>query len=510
MSLQAQSLEAQVDIMQLRKLQMAQMAIASLYVDSVNQEKLVEDAIRGMLDKLDPHSEYSSAEETKKLTEPLNGNFEGIGVQFNMLDDTLVVIQTIHKGPSEKVGIRSGDRIVMVNGVAIAGVQMPRDSIVSRLRGPKGTHANLKVVRRGVVEPLLFDVVRDKIPLNTLDAAYMLTPTVGYIRLESFGNTTGTETRDAIKNLKKKGMKDLVLDLQDNGGGYLGAAVEVAEQFLHGGDKVVYTQGRTDEPHYLFASAGGLFREGRLVVLVDELTASAAEIVSGAVQDYDRGTIVGRRTFGKGLVQRPIPMPDNSMIRLTVAHYYTPSGRCIQKPYVKGKKTEYGQDIEERYKHGELICKDSIRLDSANVFYTLNEGRKVYGGGGIMPDVFVPLDTATYSKYYIGLRRINAFNDVALKYTDSHRAALLKQYAKSDDFIARYQVPAALLDEVEKLGADKKVVPADESDRLKTRSDVEFMLKALILYDLFDRSAYFQFVNQRSDVLKRALELLQP
>lgn len=385
---------------------------------------------------------------------------------------------------------------------------MARDSIVSRLRGPKGTHAVLKVVRRGVSEPIVFDVVRDKIPLNTLDAAYMLRPGVGYIRLESFGASTGDEVRTALRKLKKDGMRDLVLDLQDNGGGYLGAAVEVASEFLKGGDLVVYTKGRAAEPQNFYANAGGLFREGRLIVLVDELTASAAEIVSGAIQDYDRGRIVGRRTFGKGLVQRPIPLPDDSMVRLTTAHYYTPSGRCIQKPYEKGKKEEYGQDIEERYKHGELLNRDSIHLDSAQVFYTLVERRQVFGGGGIMPDVFVPLDTTTYSKYFIALRRVNAFNEVSLKYTDNNRSRLLKTYPTAAEFIAGFEVPDALVEEAETFGHDKKVEPADEAERERTLDDVRFFLKGLILYDLFDRSAYFQFFNQRSDVVKKALELL--
>ena len=309
-----------VDIDLLRKLQYAQLAITNLYVDSVDQNKLVEDAIVGMLEKLDPHSSYTNAQETKKLNEPLEGNFEGIGVQFNILEDTLVVIQPTAKGPSEKAGILAGDRIVSVDGQPIAGVKMDRDSIMNRLRGPKGTKVDLGVVRRGVKDQLTFRVTRDKIPVNTVDAVYMIAPRVGYIRLERFGATSGEEVHNAIKRLQGEGMKILILDLCLNGGGYLGAAAEVASEFLEANQLVVYTEGRQAPKQELKAEPGGLFREGQLIVLVDEYTASAAEIVSGAVQDHDRGLIVGRRTFGKGLVQRPIDMPDGSMIRLTVSH----------------------------------------------------------------------------------------------------------------------------------------------------------------------------------------------
>ena len=310
-----------IDVNQLRKLQMVHVAVTELYVDTVNQGKLTEAAIRGILNSLDPHSSYSDAKETKAINEPLQGNFEGIGVQFNMLEDTLVVIQTIRKGPSEKVGILAGDRIVKVNDQIIAGVKMERDSIMRVLRGPKGTVVKLGIIRRGVPDMIWFNVTRDKIPMNTLDAAYIIRPGVGYIHLDRFGATSGAEVKEAIEKLKGQGMKDLIFDLESNGGGYLGAAVEVANQFLNAGDLIVYTEGRATPKEQLKAEGGGLFRKGKLIVLVDEFTASAAEIVSGAVQDYDRGTIVGRRTFGKGLVQRPIPLLDGSMIRLTVAHY---------------------------------------------------------------------------------------------------------------------------------------------------------------------------------------------
>lgn len=501
--------EMDLDVEQLRKLQIAYMAIANLYVDTVDQKKMVEDAIQGVLEKLDPHSSYTNAEETKKMNEPLEGNFEGIGVQFNILDDTLVVVQPTSKGPSEKAGILAGDRIVTVDGKPIAGVKMSRDSIMKKLRGPKGTKVDLGIVRHGVKEILPFCITRDKIPVNTLDAAYMIAPGIGYIYLERFGATSGEEVHQAIEKLKKEGMKSLIFDLQMNGGGYLGAAGKVAGEFLEPGSLVVYTEGRRANRSFLKVDHEGLFRDGKIVVLVDEYSASAAEIVAGAIQDHDRGIIVGRRTFGKGLVQRPIDLPDGSMIRLTVSHYYTPSGRCIQKPYVKGKKQDYNKDLLNRLNHGELTSIDSIHLDSAKVFKTLVKGRTVYGGGGIMPDVFVPLDTTAYTNYYRSINRNNIISEVTLKYVDTHRAELLEDYKKFDKYARSYEVPNSLVEEIEKKAKEKKIEPKDEEERAKTIDDLRFMLKALIAYNLWDRSQYFYFINQRSDIVKKALEVLQ-
>ena len=335
------------------KLQYAEMAINNLYVDSVNEEKLVEDAIRGMLKELDPHSSYSTPQEVKALNEPLQGNFDGIGVQFNMIDDTLLVIQPTTKGPSEKVGILAGDRIITVNDTSIAGVKMPRNEIMKRLRGPRGTKVKLGIKRRSVAETLFFTVTRDKIPVKSIDAVYMIRPGVGYIRIENFGATTYTEFMAGLATLQEQGMESLILDLQENGGGYLEAAVRIANEFLEDNDLIVYTEGNKQKRRDYLADGSGSLKKGRVVVLVNEFSASAAEIVTGAIQDQDRGIVVGRRSFGKGLVQRPIDLPDESMIRLTVAHYYTPSGRCIQKPYKKGELKEYEQDFENRLKHGD-------------------------------------------------------------------------------------------------------------------------------------------------------------
>ena len=506
---QSRSSISDVDVTQVRKLQMAQLAITQLYVDSVNQKKVVEDAIRGMLDKLDPHSAYSDPEETKKMSEPLEGNFEGIGIQFNILSDTLVVVQTIKKGPSEKVGIVNGDRIVSVDGRAIAGVKMRQDSIVKLLRGPKGSRVRLGIVRRGVKEVLYFVVVRDKIPMNTVEATYMIAPEGGYIRFDRVGATTGEEIRKALQTLKKQGMKDLILDLQGNGGGYLGAAVDVAGQFLRPGSLVVYTQGRNQPKQVLNSEGGGLFRQGRIIVLVDEYSASAAEIVTGALQDHDRALVVGRRTFGKGLVQRPIDLPDGSMIRLTTSHYYTPSGRCIQKPYEKGKKDEYAQDLEQRYTHGELLHKDSIRLDSSQVFHTLVDNRVVYGGGGVMPDVFVPLDTAQITKFHAALRRNNLITETTLRYIDNHRKELRQQYKTFEQFERNFVVPKSLIDEILEAAKAKKITPKDDKELANTIEDLRFSLKSMFINGLYESSDFYHFVNQRNNIVQQELNQLR-
>lgn len=493
----------------IRKLQIAEMAINNLYVDSVDEKKLVEDAIRGMLEKLDPHSSYSDPEEVKALTEPLQGNFEGIGVQFNMVDDTLLVIQPVSKGPSEKVGIMAGDRIVSVNDTAIAGVKMSREEIMRRLRGPKGTKVNLGIVRRGVAETLKFTVKRDKIPVKSVDAVYMIRPGIGYIRIGNFGATTYDEFMQGLQQLKSQGMTDLVLDLQDNGGGYLEAAVKIANEFLERKGLIVYMEGRQAPRADYNAQGNGSMRQGRVFVLVNEFTASAAEIVSGAIQDHDRGTIIGRRTFGKGLVQRPIPLPDNSMIRLTIAHYYTPSGRCIQKPYTKGDREDYALDFEKRLKHGELTNRDSIHFADSLKFYTLKKHRPVYGGGGIMPDVFVPLDTLQYTKFHRQLVLKGIVINTDLRYIDNHRDQLKSLFPTFESFRDGFQVPQQLVDDVLKEGEKQNVKPKDDDELQKTLPYLKTQLKALIARDLFDMSEYFQIINETSDIVNKAIELTQ-
>lgn len=493
----------------MRKLQIAEMAITNLYVDSVDEKKLVEDGIRGMIEKLDPHSSYSTAKETKQMNEPLQGSFEGIGVQFNMVQDTLLVIQPIVNGPSERVGILAGDRIVSVNDTAIAGVKMSKEDIMKWLRGVKGSKVKLGIVRRGIAGTLKFTVIRDKIPVKTLDAAYMIRPQVGYIRIGNFGLTTYNEFMDAVEGLKVLGMKDLILDLQENGGGYLMAAVQIANEFLHHDDLIVYTQGRRVPRQDYRADGKGKLVDGKVLVLINEYSASAAEIVTGAIQDQDRGEVVGRRSFGKGLVQRPIDFADGSMIRLTIAHYYTPSGRCIQKPYKKGEALDYAMDIEKRFKHGELYSADSIHFADSLKYKTLRKQRIVYGGGGIMPDYFVPLDTTLYTQFHRQLAARSYIINANLKYIDNNRKQLKKQFATFGDFNARYEVPQSFVDDVLQMAAKDKIKPKDDKELQATLPQLRRQLKALVARDLWDMSEYFQVINETNPIVEKAVELMK-
>ena len=475
----------------LRKLQMAEFAINRLYVDTVNENQLVEHAIIGMLEHLDPHSTYTDPEETQAMSQPLEGNFEGIGIQFQMIEDTLLVIQPVSGGPSEKAGILAGDRITAVNDTAIAGVKMSTEDIMKRLRGPKGSEVHLTIVRRNVGDPLPFTVKRDKIPIYSLDAAYLIQPGTGYIRINRFGATTPDEFADALKRLQRQGMRDLILDLQGNGGGYLNAAIDLANEFLKQKDLIVYTQGRAERQNNFHAKGSGRFQEGRLVVLVDEFSASASEIVSGAIQDHDRGVIVGRRTFGKGLVQRPIPLPDGSMIRLTVSRYYTPAGRCIQKPYEAGQgedmMEQYNRDLLERYNHGELMHADSIHFPDSLKHQTLRLARTVYGGGGIMPDIFVPVDTARYTDYHRNLVARGIVIRSTTGYIENHRQELKQRYPDFDTFNRDFQIDDAFLADMRAL-ADKEKVEFHEAQYTRSLPLIKTQLKALIARDLHRRN----------------------
>ena len=490
----------------LRKLNLAQFAIANLYVDETDEGKLVESAIIGMLEELDPHSTYSNAEEVKKMNEPLQGNFDGIGIQFNMAEDTLFVIQPVSGGPSEKVGIRAGDRITHVNDTLIAGVKMTTDDITRRLKGPKGTKVNVKVVRKGVDELLSFTIERDKIPVYSLDASYMMTPKIGYIKINRFGATTHEEFMDALASLKGQGLQDLILDLQGNGGGYLNAAIDIANEFLGSGELIVYTEGRRNPRREFFAKGDGKHQNGKLVVLVDEFSASASEIVAGAVQDWDRGLVVGRRSFGKGLVQRPIDLPDGSMIRLTVARYYTPAGRCIQKPYESIE--QYNADLIARYNRGEMMSADSIHFPDSLKCTTLKKGRTVYGGGGIMPDYFVPVDTTLFTKYHSQLSNKGVLLKVHFQLIDAHREEWTKKYADyavfSREFDLDDKMMQQLIDEGEKEG-----VKFDEEQYRKSEPLIKLQLKALIARDLWDMNEYYHTINVVNESVKKALELLE-
>ena len=450
----------------LRKLQMAEFAITNLYVDKVDEDKLVEEAIIKMLAQLDPHSTYNNAEEVKKMNEPLQGNFEGIGVQFQMIEDTLLVIQPVSNGPSEKVGILAGDRIVAVNDSAIAGVKMSTEDIMSRLRGP----------------------------------------------------TTAEEFAEALKSLQKKGMKDLILDLQGNGGGYLNAAIDLANEFLKQKELIVYTEGRAARRSDFFAKGTGNFKNGRLIILVDEYSASASEIVTGAIQDWDRGVVVGRRTFGKGLVQRPIDLPDGSMIRLTIARYYTPSGRCIQKPYdstanLDGRLTgensqdKYNQELIDRFNHGEMIHADSIHFADSLKAQTKRMGRTVYGGGGIMPDFFVPIDTTQYTDYHRNLVAKGVVIKATTGYIEKHRKELQNKYKKFEAFNEKFEIDDNFLAEIRTL-ADKEKIKFDEKQYNQSLPLIKTQLKALIARDLWDMNEYFQVMNSTNQSVQQALKVL--
>ena len=493
----------------LRKLYMATVMTSTRYVDSVNVNELAEAAIRGMLDKLDPHSTYTNAKETKQFNESMQGSFEGIGVQFNMLEDTLLVIQTISKGPSEKAGLVAGDRIISVNDTAIAGVKMKQEEIMSRLRGPKGSIARLGIKRQDVKETLFFNVKRDKIPVHTLDAAYMVTPPIGLIRFSQFGQTTYTEVTEAIEKLKGQGMKSLILDLQQNGGGLLNIAADLASEFLPQGDTIVYTKGRA-VPQQMFRSRGGThFQQGKLVVLVDEYSASASEILAGAIQDNDRGWVVGRRSFGKGLVQVPIELPDRSMIKLTVSRYYTPSGRSIQKPYTKGDRKSYAMDAITRYNNGELTNADSIHFPDSLRYYTRKQHRVVYGGGGIMPDQFVPLDTTRFTPLYRKISARGLIVQANLRFLDKNRKQLAKQWKRFDEFKARFEMPEETLDAVLAEAEEKEMKPKDEEERQQTRSQLARTLKALAARDLWDMSEYFAIIYEDDPVVLKAVEMIE-
>ncbi|WP_294627056.1 S41 family peptidase [uncultured Bacteroides sp.] len=489
----------------MRKLQMAEFAISKLYVDKVDENKLVEEAIIKMLAQLDPHSTYSDAEEVKKINEPLQGNFEGIGVQFQMIEDTLLVVQPVSNGPSEKVGILAGDRIVAVNDSAIAGVKMSTEEIMKRLRGPKGSKVDLKIVRRGVQDPLVFTVKRDKIPILSLDAAYMIQPKTGYIRINRFGATTAEEFKKAMKELQRQGMKEMILDLQGNGGGYLNAAIDLANEFLGQKELIVYTEGRAAKRSEFYAKGNGEFRNGRLIVLVDEYTASASEIVSGAVQDWDRGIIVGRRSFGKGLVQRPINLPDGSMIRLTISRYYTPAGRCIQKPY--DSTTDYNQDLIERFNRGELMNADSIHFPDSLKVQTKKLSRIVYGGGGIMPDYFVPIDTTLYTDYHRHLVAKGVIIKFTMKFIESHRKELNSKYKKFEPFDEKFAIDDNMMATLREMG-DKEGVKFNEEQYRKSLPLIKTQLKALIARDLWDMNEYFRVMNTTNESVLKALEIL--
>ena len=482
--------------------------IDQMYVDSVDDEKLVDKAIVSMLEELDPHSIYIPKEDLEEVNEPLKGNFEGIGIQFNIVRDTIYVVDAIAGGPSERLGIRSGDRLVSIDKENVAGVGFKNADVMKRLRGKKGTKVEVGILRRSEREVLDFTITRDKIPIYSVEASYMATPTVGYVKVSRFSATTTKELRDKLDELKHDGMTDLILDLQGNGGGYLRTAIEMADEFLGDRKLVVYTQGRTSQREDTYSTPEGRFENGRLVLLVDEGSASASEIVSGAIQDWDRGLVIGRRTFGKGLVQRPVMLPDGSAVRLTVSRYHTPSGRCIQKSYEDGLEA-YQRERTERLTRGELTSADSIHMKDTVRYFTMNK-RVVYGGGGIMPDIFVPIDTSMSSDYFGQLVRKGSLNTFTLEYVDAHRSELLAKYPDVSTFQESFDGNDALVEGLIAQGT-KDGVKQDLEGLERSRPLVVLRMKALIARDLWDTSAYWQVINPDNPVdasYRKALQAL--
>lgn len=480
--------------------------VSAYYVDSVDAKRLVEQAIIGLFQDLDPHTIYIPKEELEEMNAPLNSNFEGIGIRFQIMDDTIMVVNPIPGGPSEKLGIRAGDKIVMVDGELVAGTGISNTGVRDRLLGDKGTIVKVGIYRKGEKDLLYFTITRDKIPIYSVDAYYMAAPGIGYIKLNNFAAETMNEFRDALHELKEQGMVSLILDLQGNGGGYLSTAIDLADEFLADDELIVYTEGRAFPKKETNATSRGGFESGKLVVLIDESSASASEIVSGAVQDWDRGLIVGRRSFGKGLVQKPLMLPDGSAIRLTTSRYYTPTGRCIQKPYEDGKDA-YIMEKYDRMESGELTSLDSIDFPDSLMFETLVNGRTVYGGGGIMPDVFVPLDTTRTSDYYVDLWSKGVFNTFCLEYVDENRTALSEAYPDFAAFNANFNTSDIW--EQFLSAAEESEVEFDQDGYDLSADLINLRIKATIAQNIWGTPQFYEVMNQANDIFLKALEVLQ-
>ena len=491
----------------IQKFGTAMQIIEYAYVDSTDQSDLVETAIVEMLKELDPHSAYISKEDIEKVNEPLEGSFEGIGVTFQLFNDTILVVAPVVGGPSDKLGIMAGDKIIKIDGVDAFGDKVDNKYVMDRLRGKKGTKVDVAIKRAGVNKMIDFTITRDKIPLNSIDATYMVSPDVGYIKLTRFSKTSMDEFHESVAELKKNGMKDMILDLRGNSGGYLNVAVDLSDQFLSSGKLIVYTEGLRSAKQDFSATSMGDFEEGRVIILINEGSASASEIVSGAVQDWDRGLVLGRRSFGKGLVQRPFPLPDGSVIRLTTARYHTPTGRCIQRPYEDGVD-EYYKELRHRLDNGELVNQDSIKFPDSLKYYTPG-GRIVYGGGGVMPDVFVPIDSTRFSEYYTDLVRKGVFNNFTMTYIDKNRTWLLEEFDDLDAFKKGFTVSDEMYSTFLDKAMEEKVERNEEDKFYYPDEDIKIQIKALIARNLWDTNAYFEVINELDDELMQAVDLLK-
>ncbi len=480
--------------------------IHNMYVDSVQTEELLEDAFVGMLEELDPHSVYIPKKEVEEMNAPLKGSFTGVGIRFQILKDTLMVVQAIPGGPSEKAGIRAGDKFIYIDGENIAGTGLKNSGVRKRLLGDKDTEVIIQVYRRGVQD--LFDVTitRDKIPIFSLDASYMATPEIGYVKLNNFSRTTIEEFKKAVFQLQQKGMKDLILDLQGNGGGYLSTAIDLADEFLAGRKLVVYTEGRMYDKTNYTTRKTGLMEQGRVIVLIDESSASASEIVTGAIQDWDRGIVVGRRSFGKGLVQKPVNLPDGSMVRLTTSRYYTPTGRSIQKSYEGGSEL-YRKEKYERFQNGEAYNADSIKFPDSLKFETLATARSVYGGGGIMPDFYVPLDTTETSSYFSSLIRKGILNGFVLNYIDKNRKKIKEAHPSFESFKKDFDVEKLTKKLIDY--ADKEKLEFNEEQFKKSERIINIRLKAMLAQNIWDYKKFYEIINQLNNSYIKAIKILE-
>ncbi|MGZ8537305.1 MAG: S41 family peptidase [Flavisolibacter sp.] len=476
--------------------------IKDRYVDNIGIDSLQDDAINEVMNHLDPHSVYIPSNDVSTANEDLIGNFEGVGIEFNIFEDTVHILYVMPSGPSDIAGLRIGDKIIKVNDVSIVSKTLPSQEIRKMMRGKGGTKVKLTVLRDHTI--LYKEVVRGTIPLPSLDAAYMMDVATGYIKLNKFSETTYREFMESLEVLQKQGMKNLVLDLRDNGGGFIKQAVDIADEFLNNDKLIVYTQGANVRREDYKAKRPGLFEEGKLIIIVDESTASASEILAGAVQDWDRGTIIGRRTFGKGLVQNQFEMTDGSVIRLTIARYYTPVGRSIQRPYDKGKR-EYNQEIYQRWTNGEMVNADSFQTSGLKVYKTLLEKRTVFGGGGIVPDVFVPIDTSVFTRSVTRLYLEGRFNNFVYKYFIDHQD-LFNQYKSAEDFANRYQNSADVWNQLVVYALNDSIYLKNIPERDK--ASIQEKIKAYLAKLKWRNQGYFQVYNNYDPAVKKAKELL--
>ncbi len=473
-------------------------------VDSVSRDKLEETAIESILQKLDPHSVFIPADELKAVNEPLEGNFSGIGIQFNTQNDTIIVVSTIPNGPSERIGLRAGDRLVRINDTIVAGVKMPTNDIVKKLKGTKGSKVKVTIKRPGVKDSIDFRVARDVIPLYSVDISYMIAPKIGYIKINKFAKTTHEEFVSAAKSLHKHGMKKMIIDLRGNSGGLLESAIKIADEFLDDHQLIVYTKGRARSRTESYSKPGGECLKDSVIILIDESSASASEILAGAIQDNDRGWIVGRRSFGKGLVQEQSMLPGGAAIRLTIARYYTPSGRCIQKPYNDGKENYYNE-LHNRMLHGEMEKADSIKFNDS-LRYKTTGGRTVYGGGGIMPDFFIPVDTSAFSKYYYLLHEKGMIYRFAFYYSDANRKSLEKH--KTYQALIKYLKKENILEKL--LGyAEKHGIKRNYSDLKISSVLLETQLESYIVRNFFDNNGFYPVINTLDNTVKKAIEIYE-